>query len=323
MTLKIALFGFALMLTGNGMAAEKTKIRLGVLAFGTANWELAALKNEKLLNDAAFTLDIVPMATPQAGKIALQSNAVDMIVSDWIWVSRMRSSGADYTFYPYSNTAGALLVSDNSPIETVADLSGKKLGIAGGELDKNWLLLQAVGLKQQVDLNQSVDKIYGAPPLLNQQLRQRRLDAVINYWHFAARLEAEGYRQIINGREILQQFGIDEQVPSLGYVFRASWGNRHKAAVNHFLQLTAKAKQRLCSSDAAWRKITALTKAKDSATQDKLRQRYCEGRVRRWGAANRQAAERVYQLLRQLSDNKLTGSTEQLQPGTFWRSDQE
>ena len=321
MKFKITLFGLVLCFFSTCFASEKTTIRLGVLAFGTVNWELAALKNEKLLDNASYTLDIMPLANPQAGKIALQSDAVDMIVSDWIWVSRLRSNGTDYTFYPYSNTAGALVVANNSPIKNLQDLQGKKLGIAGGELDKNWLLLQALGLKQQLDLNSSVEKVYGAPPLLNQQLLHQRIDAVINYWHFAARLEAEGYRQIINGQGILQQLGITEEVPSLGYVFKQSWANTHKQAINSFLADTRSAKDLLCSSDAAWQKIASLTKASDKTTQNALRQRYCDGRIKHWGSENRKAAEKIYRMLRKLSHNKLTGSSEQLQKGTFWGID--
>lgn len=313
--------GFIALFSCSVIAAEKTTIKLGALAFGTMNWELAALKNENLSDGADFRLEIVPMANPQAGKIALQSRAVDMIVSDWIWVSRMRASGADYTFYPYSNTAGALLVAAESPLRSLNDLPGKKLGIAGGELDKNWLLLQALALRQNIDLNDAVEKIYGAPPLLNQQLKQHRIDAVINYWHFAARLEAQGFRQIIDGGEIIRQLGIDPAVPSLGYVFRRSWADRHHSAISSFLRLTAEAKNRLCTSETTWQKIVPLTQTEDAAAQRLLRRRYCDGRVRQWSKADRQAAEKIYQLLRQLSDNKLTGSSERLQPGTFWYID--
>lgn len=137
MKFKLILLSCALLLSSTSFAAEKTKLRLAVLAFGTVNWELNTVKNQKLLTDADFELEIIPVANSQAGKIALQSGAVDMIVSDWIWVSRMRSTGADFSFYPYSTTAGALIVSTNSVINSLADLQGKKLGIAGGELDKN------------------------------------------------------------------------------------------------------------------------------------------------------------------------------------------
>ncbi len=321
--MKIKTYFFALSLlcsplfSVSAFAAEKTVIRLGVLAFGTLEWELAALKNEKMLDGADFEIQTQTLASPQAAEVALQAGAVDMIVSDWIWTSRMRSSGTDFTFYPYSNTSGALVVPANSSIKTLKDLSGKKLGIAGGELDKNWLLLQALANQQQVDLK-TTTTAFAAPPLLNQQLGQGRVDAVLNYWHFAARLEAQGCKQLLDGKAILTGLGIKEEVPSLGYVFKQSWATAHKAAVENFLTTAEQAKNKLCTSNEAWAKILPLTKADDAATQTKLRDRYCAGRVTQWGAAEQQAAGKIYTLLRKLSNNKLTGTAETIQAGTFW-----
>jgi len=322
MKLKLILLSCALLLSSQSYAAEKTKLRLAVLAFGTVNWELNTVKNQKLLADADFELEILPVANSQAGKIALQSGAVDMIVSDWIWVSRMRSTGSDFSFYPYSTTAGALIVPANSGIKSLEDLQDKKLGIAGGELDKNWLLLQALANQQkQLELNTSVEKVYGAPPLLNQQLLHKRVDAVINYWHFAARLEAKGYKQLINGKEILQQLGIQQQVPTLGYVFNRQWAVQNKKILKQFLNATQKAKDLVCQSNEAWMAIIPLTKAKDPLTQSTLRERYCDGRIKQWGNKEQLAASKIYNLIRKLSNNKLTGNSEIIQPGTFWNNE--
>lgn len=322
MKFKILLLLSTLCFSSISYSVDKPTIRLGVLAFGTVNWELSTLKNLSPQGSNAFNLEILPVANPQAGKIALQSGAVDIIVSDWIWVSRLRSSGADLSFYPYSNTSGALILPDSSPIKSIADLKDKTLGIAGGELDKNWLLLQALAQqKNQLDLNTSVEKVYGAPPLLNQQIIRGRVDAIINYWHFAARLEAKGYKQLISGKEILQQLGIKKQVPTLGYVFDREWALKNKNAVNSFLKATQQAKNQLCESDQAWQQIAHLTKAKDQATQKQLRKRYCAGRVQQWGEEERLAASKIYQLLHKLSNNKLTGKSEQLQKNTFWTLD--
>ena len=317
MKFKVSLIALTLLFSTPSFSTEKTTIRLAVLAFGTVNWELSALHKE-----ADFQLEIHPVANPQAGKIALQSGAVDMIVSDWIWVSRLRSTGADLSFYPYSNTSGALVVPADSTIKSLADLQGKKLGIAGGELDKNWLLLQALAQQQsQLDLNTTVEKVYAAPPLLNQQILRDRVDAIINYWHFAAKLEAKGYKQLLSGKDILSDLGITEQVPTLGYVFNRQWATEHKTIVNQFLKATQLAKNQLCDSDKAWQLVIPLTKAKDTATQNKLRERYCDGRVKRWGENEQQAAEKIYSLLRKLSNNKLTGQSETLQANTFWSID--
>ncbi|MGZ8947786.1 MAG: ABC transporter substrate-binding protein [Methylococcaceae bacterium] len=318
MKLNVFFIGLCLFVSCNSFAAEKTTIRIGVQASGTLEWELSALQDDPQVKSADFQLEIQHVANAEAGKIALQSGAVNMIVSDWIWVSSLRASGADFTFYPYSTTSGALVVAGKSPIHFIKDLKGKRLGIAGGELDKNWLLLQALAQKEQLDLNASVEKTFGAPPLMNEQIKQNRVDAVLTYWHFAARLEAQGYRQIIDGRGVLKGLGIDENVPNIGYVFKQSWAESHKEAINSFFKASKQAKNRLCTSDAAWQKVIPLTQTDDLPTQTKLRQRYCEGGIEQWGEKEQQAAARIYGMLRTLSDNRLTGQSAYLQPGTFW-----
>ncbi|PKD39118.1 ABC transporter substrate-binding protein [Methylomonas sp. Kb3] len=319
--MKTCLFAIAALLPQFANADEKPTIRIGAMAAGTLNWELAAMRNQGLLDNAKFNVENIAVANQQAGKVALQAGSVDVIVSDWIWTSSMRSTGTNLSFYPFSDTSGVLLVPADSPIKSLADLKGKKLGIAGGELDKNWLLLQALGQQQQVDLNIGVEKIYGAPPLLSQQLLEKRVDALLTFWQFAAHLEAQGYRALLSGEEIIRQLGISETVPSIGYVFKQDWADQHKAAFKQFLSLGKQAHDTLCSSDAEWQKILPLTDATSPKEQQKLRERYCQGRVEQWGTTQQSAAAKIYAMLHQLSNNKLTGQSAQIQAGTFWSAD--
>ena len=314
----ILLFISFCLAVSNGIAADKTAIKIGVQAFGTLAWELSVLQHEDKFKALDFTIETHPVANTEAGKIALQSGAVDMIVSDWIWVSRMRSEGANFTFYPYSTNSGSLIVPEKSNIHQLSDLKGKKLGIAGGELDKNWLLLQTLGQKENIDLNASVEKVFGAPPLINEQLVEGRIDAALNYWHFAAKLNGQGFRRLIDGKEIIARLGINENVPFLGYVFKQSWAQEHPLTISTFIKASRQAKTEICRSESVWQRIIPLTRVEEKATQDRLRQCYCEGEVKQWGKPEQQAAERIYSLLKAVSDNKLTGQSGQIQPGTFW-----
>lgn len=306
------------LISGLAAAEEAGKIRLGVMAGGTLAWELAAMQNEDLLAGSGIELESVTTANPQAGKVALQAGSVDIIISDWIWVSSMRADGGDLTFYPYSDVSGSLLVPARSPIKALADLKGKKLGIAGGELDKNWLLLQALAQKQGLDLNASLEKVYGAPPLLNQQLTSGNIDALLTYWHFAARLQPQGYQQLLSGEDIMRQLDIQENVPNMGYVFKAAWAKQHRAGLQTFFKLAQEARNRLCESDTAWQKVVSLTETEDTEVRQQLRHSYCEGRVEQWNADKQQAAEAIYQWLRKIGSNKLTGKAEHISAGTFW-----
>ncbi|MEN8260934.1 MAG: ABC transporter substrate-binding protein [Pseudomonadota bacterium] len=297
----------------------KPEIRLGVLAFGTLSWEMATIQRKKLDEKNGFKLIAQTLASPQAGKIALQSGAVDMIVSDWIWVSRQRSAGMDFTFAPYSNSHGALIVPPDSNIRTLQDLKNKRLGIAGGGLDKNWLLLRGLAEKEhQLDLDGSVEKVFGAPPLLNQQLLQGKLDALMNYWHYAVPLEVKGYRRLLDGTDILRRLGIQASVPALGYVFSEAWADKHRNTVESFLKTSSLAKNLLCESNQAWTEILPLTQTDDKVVQKTLRTHYCEGRVNQWGDTEKRAAAEIYALLRKFGGDRLTGKSEQLQKGTFW-----
>lgn len=300
-------------------AEEVPLIRLGVLAFGTVNWELSAMQKIQQKGAKEYRLQVMKMANPQAGKIALQSGAVDMIVADWIWVSRQRALGKDYTFYPYSNATGALVVAKDSSIKQLADLTNKKIAIAGGELDKNSLLLQALMQKQgQAEVFVSMQKVYGAPPLLSQQMQSQRVDALLTYWHYAARMQAEGYRVLMTGDDILQGLGVQVKVPSIGYVFDRGWAENNKAAIQSFLNQTRQAKDVLCAEEAAWQKIQALIKASTEQDSQLLRQRYCDGRVRSWGEKEKIAATQIYQYLRVISKQRLTGDSAGIQSGAFW-----
>ena len=295
-------------------------IKIAVLEFGTVNWELQTIKKQSLDRKYGFIIEFRPVASPQAAKIALQSAAVDIIVTDWIWVSRQRSTGSDFVFSPYSNTAGAVMLPADSGIQNLIDFDGQRVGIAGGELDKNWLLLCGLAQKKfQFDLDAKVEKVFGAPPLLNQQLLQHNVNALVTYWHYAARLEALGYRTFMTGREILIQMGIDQSLATLGYVFRENWAKANSTAINGLLQASIDAKNILCESDSAWADIIPLTRTDDPKIQQTLRNRFCAGRIESWGEKQQSAAAKVYAILRQMTGDQLTGKSAQLQPGTFWK----
>lgn len=318
MTLRILFLVFNLMLSCIAFSADKPSIRLGVLAFGTSNWELAALEQQQLLKTADFTLDIHKVANPQAGKIALQGGAVDIIVTDWIWVSRMRATGANYSFYPYSSASGALIAAQDSDINALSDLCGKRLGIGGDELDKNWLLLQALSAQSSCNLSTQVEKSFAAPPLLNQQLIEKHVDAVLNYWQYAAQLEGDGYKQILSGADILKGLGVDTNMPNLGYVFNRDWAEKNAAVLQQFIQLTEQARQKMCTDDDAWQSIVPLLNTSNPKTQGLLRERYCAGGIKSWGPEQVKHADKIYSLLRQASAAKLTGAADKIAPETFW-----
>lgn len=313
------LFGAQFQGPGRAAGAETPPVRVGVLKFGTVSWELDTIKHHGL--DAAEGLDlrVVELASNQATQVALQGGAVDVIVSDWLWVSRQRAEGADFTFAPYSTAAGSVMVPADSPIRSLADLKGRRVGVAGGPLDKGWLMLRALTLQQHgFDPDKDSEKVFGAPPLLNEQVRGGGVEAVLNYWNFAARLKAAGLRRVVTVEEIARGLGIRTDVPIIGYVFHDAWAEANPETVRGFLRASLKAKAIMRESDVEWRRLAPLTKAEDDATLLALRDGYRDGIPTAWSDAEREDAARVYEILAKLGGRELVGDSPRLAPGTFW-----
>lgn len=301
------------------VAETDTPIRLGVLPFGTLNWEVHTARAEGLDHTHQVAIETITLANPEAGKIALLGRKVDMIVSDWIWVATQREQHRDWQFHPYSTAQGALMVPADSPIRQLSDLAGRKLGVAGGGLDKNWLLLRALVRKTTGQaLEHITTPVFAAPPLLNQQISQGRLDAVLNYWNFSAKLEGQGYRTLLDGAAVLQGLGFSASVPSLGYVFSEAWAKREPGGIAGLFDALKEARDKLCKSDESWNRIGFLIEETDPRLQHSLRTRYCAGRVQQFGEAEKKAMESLYVLLRQPEADKATGSSPVLPTGIFW-----
>jgi NitT/TauT family transport system substrate-binding protein len=284
---------------------------------GTFAWELAVIRTHGLDKKANLSIQAIDLASPEAGKIALRGGSVDIILSDWLWVSRERGLGAKLTFYPYSSALGAIMVPASSPIRTLADLKGRKLAVAGGPIDKNWLLLRAALKQDGIDLKSAATIVYGAPPLLAAKTLSGEMDATINYWNFCAALEAKGFRRVAGIEDLLPRLGAKGRIAMIGYVFDEAWGSANGDAVERFIATTRMAKEILATSDAEWEKIAPLTGASDAATLRAYRDRYREGIPNRPIVDEEADARALYRVLATIGGRELVGPAQELDFGTF------
>jgi len=304
-------------------AEDPETVKVGVLKFGTVSWVLDTVQANGFDKAEGIELDITPLASTQATTVGLQGGSMNVVATDWLWVSRERSNGADFTFVPFTTALGAIMVPPDSPIKTLADLKGKTLGVAGGPLDKSWLLIVAYALRTaNIDLRTETTQEFGAPPLLAERAKQGEIDAVLNYWPYAARLEAVGFTQLIGIEDVVRELGAKGEVAMVGYVFNERWAHKNPEAIDGFLRAAAKANELLATSNDEWDRLKPIMSANDpnftEATFEALRRRYREGIPERPIAAEEADAKVLYQFLRELGGTKLVGSGTELAPGTFW-----
>lgn len=316
--LRIVSFSLALTLLPT-LAQALDKVRVGVLEFGTVNWELDVLQQHQLAEANGFELEVVPVASGDAATVALLGGAVDIVVTDWIWVAQQRATGLDHVLFPYSTSVGSLLASPKANIKTLADLTGKKLGVAGGAKDKSWLLLRAYAQQNdKIDLAKEAEIQYGAPPLLNEVMQKGELDAVLNFWNFTARLQDEGLQTVITVPQVLEGLGIQKDLPMIGWVFSEKWAKDHEAAANGFLTASYAAKKIMHDSDQEWGRIRPRMKADKDSVFTALRDSFRSGIPACFGEKQQAAASQTFQLLAELGGKDLVGDLKELPQGVFY-----
>jgi len=304
-----------------GTAARRAQaedaIRVGTLRFGSLAWELDVMRRHGLVQ--GFALEQVEFAAGPASQVALQAGSVDVVLQDWLWVSRQRAAGAAWTLAPVPASLGAVMRPPGSPVRGLAELRGRRLGIAGGPLDKSWLLLRLYASRVAgFDLDTAVEKTFGPPPLVAEQMRAGRLDAMLTYWPFAARGEAGGLEVVLPMDAVLTGLGAPRDMPMLGYVFAEPWAQRNRPALEAFLQAAARSRAVLATSDAEWEQIAPLTGARDSAELDRFRAWYRRGLPGTWNDAAHHAAAHLFELFAAVGGADLVGPAKHLAAGTFW-----
>jgi NitT/TauT family transport system substrate-binding protein len=210
------------------------------------------------------------------------------------------------------------MVRPASGVRRLADLSGKRLGVAGSAIDKSWLLLRAYSRRALGrDIAETSTVVFGAAPLITEEIRQGRLDAVLNYWTFAARLAVEGFTSLVDMSEVLRELGLEPMPPLVGFVWRERTEAVKRPALMAFFSAVTAGNRILAESDLAWHRLRPLVKPSSDAELAAIRSAYRAGITGPWGAEQTHTAKKLVDLLTELGDESLVGSRTRFDPDLF------
>ncbi len=306
-------FGFA--------SGGSLRIRVASVKFGSLSWLLKTIQDEGIDKKHNLEIDIVEIANNQSSPIALYGGNADVVVSDWTWALRQRSMGEALKFAPFSSALGAVVVPAASGIRSLADLKGKRLGVAGSAFDKSWLLLRAYSKKTTgTDIADVTIPQYGAAPLLAEQLKDERLDAVLNFWTYSARLEGLGFRRIIAMSDVMKELGVDPQPALVGFIWKEASETTLRPAIDALLAAVTEGNALLASSDVPWENLKPLMKASSDAEFASLRAAYRAGIPNGWSDGDMKSAEKIMSILVESGDSELVGNGTRFDPKLFHTS---
>jgi len=209
------------------------------------------------------------------------------------------------------------MVAGDSPATSLEDMKGKKIGIAGGPLDKSWLILQAYADKVHgMDLAGETEQVFGAPPLIFKTALQGETDGAINFWHFLAKMETGGMKPLITVDVAATELGLDPETPLLGYVMRGEMLRDNPELVQGLAAASRATKDLLATDDAEWDRLRPRMKANSDAQFEALKAGFRAG-IPADAPVDEEAAARMLALMADLGGEKLIGSATTLPEGVF------
>lgn len=301
----------------NVLSAETLpQIKVGVLQYGTINWELSHIKSQQLDTQNGFQLIVIPMANKNAAAIALQSNAVDIIMSDVFWVARQRHLGKDYQILPMHKISGGIYGKPGIPL-SINTLSQYSLGVAGGATDKNFIILQSYADSQNASIT-TKDAHFGAPPLLHRMLTSGQIDLMLNFWHYNARASAAGFENLLPVNKMLTKLNIETEVPLMGWVASEAWLSQNQTVFEAFATQSWRAKQRFITESKLWESIRPLTKAENDEVFHALRNAYPATLLTDFTPVEADAFKKLFNLVVKAEQTALLGDMKELPDDIFW-----
>jgi NitT/TauT family transport system substrate-binding protein len=211
----VAMFGLvASILLPAVPGAAQVKLKLGDLAQSLNGIAVQAMKEQKFDQKHGLTVEYVTYPTLDGLFTAIRGKDVDVGFGGWTAFAQFRGQGIPVTAI-YSVGRGATLdviVPQASPVKTLADLKGKKIGSYAGAAGTATVLFRVLTSKYfGFDPGKTGHLQYAAPGLLTALIEKGELDAALLFDPLAARAVVSGkFRSVANlGDVYKQQVGED------------------------------------------------------------------------------------------------------------------
>lgn len=231
------LLGVSALMAGPTMANEPVKIRLGDLAQsinGNASGVMVAQGFDK---KHGVSVEYTVYPTLDGLFTAVRGKQVDIGFGGWTAFAAFRANGLPVTtIFPVGkDTSLDVLVPVDSPVKSLADLKGRKVGSFAGAAGNATVLLRVLTSQYYgYDPGKTGDLQYAGPGLLPTLTEKGEIAAALLFDPLAARAIASGKFRSIANLSALYREKTGEDFLWIGYATNDDFMNRHPKAVEGF-----------------------------------------------------------------------------------------
>ena len=227
----------AAILAACGPASAQVKVQLGDLAQSLNEVASRVIIDQKLDKKYGIAVEYRAYPTLDGLFTAIRGKNVDVGFAGWTAIAQFRSKGFPVTtIFPVGRGVTVdVIVPQNSPIKSIADLKGKKVGTFAGAAGTATVLFRVIASKLHgFDPGKTGDLQFAGPGLLPALLDKGEIDAAVMFDPIAAKLEGSGkYRSIGNLADAYKAATGDDFL-WIGYSTNDDFMKREPEALKNF-----------------------------------------------------------------------------------------
>lgn len=266
--------------------AEKTRQATVKVTFidGTQSFPLLVMQTKGIADKYGLKLEENKVAGPQGLATVMQTGNFQVTFRGWLSTAMMRSKGhKPIVVFPLTGYTDDVVARADSPLKSIADLKGKRIGISGGPATESvWLFrLEAVRFFG-FDLFKEAKVQFGAAPLLMGLLENGELDAImVQNPQVVQLLETGKFRSIASLGDIWREkSGQDPLFVSV--VMHEAWAKANPDIAKRFVAAYKESLEYLKTHPDVWPEMARVLGIKTEAGAKLLRERTAGHLLTKW-----------------------------------------
>jgi NitT/TauT family transport system substrate-binding protein len=251
---------------------------------GTQRFPIYAMRTRGIADKYNLKVEEIPVSGPQAQYTAMQTGDFQVATTAWFPVVLMRAQGYKFTIvFPVSSYTDDIVVPADSPLKSMADLKGKRIGVSGGPASSGtWIFRTEAVRFFGFDPMKEAKVQFGAAPLLTGLMENNELDAIlIQNPQIVRLLETKKFRSLASFGDIWRE-KTGQDVMLVTIVMNEDWAKANREIAKRFVAAFKESAEYLKAHAEVWPEVAEQIGIKTATGAKLLQERTAKSLLTRW-----------------------------------------